>query len=260
MPKKNVDYSNTIIYKIFCKDEIITDVYVGHTTNFIQRKYAHKITCNNLNNDLKIYNVIRSNGGWDNWDMVEIAKYCCKDVTEARIKEQNHYDILKASLNSCPPYVDIKKYFCNICNLQCICPKQYDVHINCIKHINKYNSTNSIKEIKKLEKNLSKYYCESCDFKCFQKCDWNRHITRVKHLANVNGNGEELKKLEKTFSCGCGKEFKTNAGLWKHKNKCAIKIKQEDTKNNIVFDKDLMLMLINQNRELLEIVKNYTKE
>ena len=118
-----------------------------------------------------------------------------------------------------------------------------------------------IKEIIKLEKNLPKYYCEFCDFKCYQKCDWDRHIKRPKHLSNVNGNGEEIKKLEKTFLCGCGKEFKTNAGLWKHKNKCAIKkekIKQEDTKNDIVFDKDLMLMLINQNKELLAIVKNGT--
>jgi spermidine/putrescine-binding protein len=99
MPKKEVDYSNTIIYKIYCKNEIITELYVGHTTNFIQRKYSHKISCNNLNNDLKIYNVIRSNGGWDNWDMVEIAKYNCKDSTEARIKEQEHYNKLKSYLN-----------------------------------------------------------------------------------------------------------------------------------------------------------------
>jgi hypothetical protein len=124
MPKKNVDYSNTIIYKIYCKDESITDVYVGHTTNFIQRKYVHKNTCNNVVNTLKIYNVIRCNGGWNNWDMVEIAKYCCKDATEARIKEQYHYNEVKLSLNSCPPYVDTNNYFCKTCNLQCICPKQ----------------------------------------------------------------------------------------------------------------------------------------
>jgi predicted GIY-YIG superfamily endonuclease len=54
MPKEDVDYSNTIIYKIYCKDETITDVYVGYTTNFTQRKYSHKIACNNMNNNLKI--------------------------------------------------------------------------------------------------------------------------------------------------------------------------------------------------------------
>lgn len=33
MPNKNIDYSNTIIYKIYCKNKFITDIYVGHTTN-----------------------------------------------------------------------------------------------------------------------------------------------------------------------------------------------------------------------------------
>ena len=35
MPKDIIDYSNTIIYKIYCKNETITDIYVGHTTNFL---------------------------------------------------------------------------------------------------------------------------------------------------------------------------------------------------------------------------------
>ena len=39
MPKNEIDYSNTIIYKITCLDPNITDVYVGHTTNFVQRKH-----------------------------------------------------------------------------------------------------------------------------------------------------------------------------------------------------------------------------
>ena len=110
MPKDDIDYSNTIIYKIICNDKTINDVYVGHTTNFTKRKYLHKSACANLYNKLKIYNIIRQNGDWDNWDMVEIAIYNCKDKTEARIKEQQHYEELKSTLNSCPPCVDKKKY------------------------------------------------------------------------------------------------------------------------------------------------------
>ena len=99
MPKKNVDYSNTIIYKICCKDECITDVYVGHTTNFIQRKYAHKQSCNNVDNTLKIYNVIRSNGGWDNWIMRPIEKFNGNDRGDALIREQYWIDTKKSDLN-----------------------------------------------------------------------------------------------------------------------------------------------------------------
>ena len=72
MPKTDIDYSNTIIYKITCCDETIKDVYVGHTTNFVQRKHAHKQGCNNpksSNYDCKLYNTMRERGGWNNWKM-----------------------------------------------------------------------------------------------------------------------------------------------------------------------------------------------
>ena len=42
MPRLAVDYLNTIIYKIVCKDLSISDVYVGQTTNFTKRKSQHK--------------------------------------------------------------------------------------------------------------------------------------------------------------------------------------------------------------------------
>ena len=77
MPKIEIDYSNTIIYKIICKDSNVTDVYVGHTTNFVQRKYAHKQGCINNkspNYKCKLYEVIRNNNGWDNWHM-EIVNF-----------------------------------------------------------------------------------------------------------------------------------------------------------------------------------------
>ena len=47
MPKDDIDYSNTIVYKIYCIDKTITDVYIGHTTNFTKRKYQHKTSCGN---------------------------------------------------------------------------------------------------------------------------------------------------------------------------------------------------------------------
>jgi hypothetical protein len=58
MPKKKMDYSNTIIYKIFCKDPIIKEIYIGHTTNFVTRKSEHKTSCKNSNIYIYIYIVI----------------------------------------------------------------------------------------------------------------------------------------------------------------------------------------------------------
>ena len=49
-----VNYNNSIIYKLCCKDTNITDIYVGSTTNFYRRKQDHKQQCNNTNS--KEYN------------------------------------------------------------------------------------------------------------------------------------------------------------------------------------------------------------
>ena len=83
MPKTAIDYSNTIIYKIFCKDTSITELYVGHTTNFVQRKHLHKQNCinkNSLSYRCKLYEVIRNNGGWDNWRMEIVDFFKCEDI------------------------------------------------------------------------------------------------------------------------------------------------------------------------------------
>jgi predicted GIY-YIG superfamily endonuclease len=45
MPKTPMLYENTVIYKIVCNDLTITEIYVGHTTNFTKRKYKHKHDC-----------------------------------------------------------------------------------------------------------------------------------------------------------------------------------------------------------------------
>ena len=80
MPKVIIDYSNTIIYKIYCKNPDIKDLYVGHTTNFVQRKHSHKQNCVNSNSvcyDMKVYKTIRNNGGWDNWNMEIVNFFNC---------------------------------------------------------------------------------------------------------------------------------------------------------------------------------------
>ena len=47
MPRVKINYDNTHFYKIVSKDLNITDIYIGHTTNFLERKSKHKTTCNN---------------------------------------------------------------------------------------------------------------------------------------------------------------------------------------------------------------------
>jgi hypothetical protein len=68
----------------------------------------------------------------------------------------------------------------------------------------------------------------------------------------------EIQKLEKEFFCDCGKKFMTNSGLWKHKsnNTCSTKnvIVKEEKKYDEITDKNLIMMLINENKELKTIM------
>ena len=98
MPRTEIDYSKTIIYKIVCNDLNVKDVYVGSTTNFRARKNKHKSCCN-TETSYKIYDTIRDNGGWENWTMLEIEKFSCKDNNEARTRERYWLEQLQASLN-----------------------------------------------------------------------------------------------------------------------------------------------------------------
>lgn len=112
MPKGEIDYNSTIIYKLVCKDLNVKHIYVGHTTNFVKRKQSHKNRCNNANDkkyNLKVYQIIRENNGWDNWSMIEIEKYQCKDSNEARSRERYWYELLNAKLNSYCPTKDLQK-------------------------------------------------------------------------------------------------------------------------------------------------------
>ena len=52
MPQKEVDYSKTVIYKIVCNDPLITDCYVGRTTNFTKRKLQHEQVSNSIDKKL----------------------------------------------------------------------------------------------------------------------------------------------------------------------------------------------------------------
>jgi len=114
MPRSPIDYSKTSIYKFVCKDLNITDIYVGHTTCWKDRKRAHKKCWNNVNNKkyhLKIYQGIRENGGWDNWDMIEIEKYSCKDTNEAKARERYWVEFYGANLNMIIPNRTKKEYY-----------------------------------------------------------------------------------------------------------------------------------------------------
>ena len=110
MVKKFMPYLNTIIYKIICKDPNITNTYVGVTIDFKKRKYSHENSYINLKKG-KLYDFIRDNGGWDNWEMLVVEKYSCLTRKEAGLREKYWYENLNADLNKNYPSRDYDKYY-----------------------------------------------------------------------------------------------------------------------------------------------------
>jgi hypothetical protein len=90
------------IYKLCCSDITITDTYVGSTKNFAVRKNNHKSNCKNelsAKYNIRVYQFIRENGGWDNWDMIEIEIIYVDSKKEAERRERYWIETLQATLN-----------------------------------------------------------------------------------------------------------------------------------------------------------------
>jgi hypothetical protein len=109
MPRLPINYNNTIIYKIVCRDINVKELYVGHTTDFKSRKQLHKY--DSKKSMLIVYQCIRENGGWDNWDMIEIEKYNCNDFNEACSRERYYIETLQATLNKNIPNRKKPEYY-----------------------------------------------------------------------------------------------------------------------------------------------------
>ena len=109
MPRLPIDYSKTLIYKLVHKEDYDNaNVYIGSTTDFRKRKNEHKTSCCNEKSkhyNQKNYQYIRTNGGWDEWDMIEVEKYPCNDGNEARAREEYWRCYFNANLNSIKAFI-----------------------------------------------------------------------------------------------------------------------------------------------------------
>jgi len=97
---------NYLIYKIYCKDTSITDVYIGSTKDFYKRKYSHKSSCNNStlkDYNMKVYTFMRENGGFDNWDF-EVIEENIEDKVQALVREKYYIEFYNTSLNCNKPF------------------------------------------------------------------------------------------------------------------------------------------------------------
>ena len=107
-----------------------------------------------------------------------------------------------------------------------------------------------------------KYYCNTCDYGTSKKSSYLDHTLSSKHKkrTTLGDNKTDLppSSANKLVCEKCNKQYLSRNGLWSHKKKC-IDIPAIASAENVT-DKDLMLILIKQNKQLIEqnaeLVKN----
>ena len=222
MPKKEIDYSNTMMYKIVCKDVNITDLYVGSTTNFKQRKAKHKQNCINPNSKKHNYNVykfIRNNGNWDNWTMILIENYNCNNQLEVLKQERYWIEQLNATLNKVLPTRSAKeRYLSN---------KEIHKEYRKKQYLENYEKEKvQMKEYRELNKEklnkLYKIYYEN-----------NKMQLTLKNKEYTEKNKEKLKeKRSQVINCNCGLNYQQSNKARHFKSQKHINYMNQQEKQN----------------------------
>ena len=150
-------------------------------------------------------------------------------------------------------------------------------------------------DIKKCQKSPVLFYCEGCEFNCSKKSNFTTHLLTAKHIKryeNIQNDEKKIQKPSKTtkkmpknaaisntkiqHQCICNKIFKYYSGLWRHKKKCNMQPElvvptelevqpdssQIDTpikESDFISEKELILMLINENKEFKQLIIEQNK-
>jgi hypothetical protein len=119
----------------------------------------------------------------------------------------------------------------------------------------------------KMTKNDKYYSCDFCHFKTCKKTNFDLHLQTQKHIRNSSATFSNNSATEKMIKCDkCEKIYNDRTGLWRHKKNCNSQQKIENEKNeknenidfeNDITDKDLIVMLIKQNSELMKETSDF---
>lgn len=175
MPRKPVDYSKSLFYRIICRDTTVKECYVGSTTNEYNRRANHKSNCTNEKNkkyNFFVYRFIRSMGGWDNWQLIVIEHRPVNSKQESLIRERFFVEEYKAKLNKqIPSRTRAEHYVDHVEEI-----KQYSVD-----HKETRNKISAAWALANAEYSKTKHTC-ACGG-CYTTASTSRHIKTKKHVA-----------------------------------------------------------------------------
>jgi len=165
------------VYKIFCKDSNILDCYIGSTTDYKKRCNGHKSSCNNPTNKrhyYKVYQFIRNNGGWDNFDTEILISAEIKDKKQLLQLERQAVNLFKPSLNVQIPLRTRAEYY--------------------IAHSDKIKNTQNQYRIDNIDKFLKVHSCICGSTYTFS--NRHQHFKTKKHKKFMINHIENFKHLE----------------------------------------------------------------
>ena len=107
---------------------------------------------------------------------------------------------------------------------------------------------------------IPSFKCIECEYITNNKKDYNKHLLTSKHKNRTFLN-KKIPEIPYKFICKiCDKKYKARNSLWYHEQKCEpiMNVKKEGNPENDPNDKELIMLLVKQNTELLEVIKNGT--
>ena len=124
---------------------------------------------------------------------------------------------------------------------------------------------------KKFQKSSKKFYCKKCDYSSNRESQWRRHLSTTKHkMDNMDNTLDNSKSTKRCFECACGKVYKYNSGLSKHKKKCPLIMKNEvvpvvnqtstTSSSKSSLSVEVLNKLVEQNNTLMEKVIELSKD
>jgi len=117
-----------------------------------------------------------------------------------------------------------------------------------------------------------KFYCDFCDYGTSKKCNYDTHIVSLKHYKNtkMETNRKQNQPIqpiqlkiskEDHYTChNCSKCFKHRSGLWKHTKKCNDVKNDNNQKEEIMSDKELIQYLMKENSEFKQLMIDQNKQ
>ena len=111
---------------------------------------------------------------------------------------------------------------------------------------------------KKLRKVAPNYYCEKCDYSTSRKSSFDKHLLSAKHQMVTYGYNKKQENNE-LFECNCGKIYKHRQGLSRHRKMCKF-INEEKESNNGGIDKEILMYLINDNKDMKQMMMEQQKQ